>query len=159
VCANVPNEMRILITGLLIYLSLSTSAFGQADCKIFFTYTWTVDQATDKQIELGLPTTDFLNGYTTDKEEESFYFVGLNLNKATLVSHLSSDFCMNRDRIIDKVFKGDKSFYLLKLRTKTDDRKGEFDFKEIKIPIDSLNIFFSTEEKQITIQLPTIKAL
>ena len=152
------NKMRLLI-GLLICLSSSISAFGQADCKILFTYTWTAEPETDKDIELGLPTTQFLSGYTTDNEERSFYFVGLNSNMATLVSHLSSDFCMNRDRIMDKVFKGDKSFYLLKLRTRTNEKNKKFEIKEIKIPIGSLNIFFDTEKKQITIQLPTIKAL
>jgi len=148
--------MRILI-GLLIFLSFS--AWGQADCKIFFTYTWTVKSETNKKIELGLPTTQFLSGYTTDNKERSFYFVALDSNQATLISNLSSDFCMSRDRIIDKVFKGDKSFYLLKLRTRTTGKKQKFEIKEIKIPMDSLNIFFDTEKKQITIQLPTIKTL
>ena len=150
--------MRILLIGLLICLSFSISAFGQADCKIFFTYTWTAEQETDKQIELGLPTTDFLCGYTSDNDEDSFHFVGLNSSRATLISHLSSDFCMSRDRMIDKVFKGDKSFYLFKLRTRTNEKEDKFEIKEIRIPIDSLNIFSNTEKKQITIQLPTIKA-
>ena len=135
-------------------LTFSISASGQSDCTIFFTYTWTVEPGTNKEIDLGLPTSQFLTGYTTDDDQKSFYFVALtSSNEKTLVSHLSSDFGMAPDRIIEKIFKGDNSSYLLKLRTK----KNTSQIKEIEIPIESIKFSFDAKKKQIVIQLPTIK--
>lgn len=146
------NTMRILIT--LFILAFSISASGQSDCTIFFTYTWTVEPGTSNEIDLGLPTSQFLSGYKSDDDQKSFYFVGLtSSHEKTLVSHLSSDFCMAPDKIIDKIFKGDNSVYLLKLRTK----KNTSQMKEIEIPIESIKFSFDVKKKQIIIQLPTIK--
>jgi hypothetical protein len=148
-------KMKIL--GLFICLSISISVLGQMDCVIHFTYTWTVETETNREIELGLPTTPFLVGYETKNDERSFAFAELNSGEASLGSHLRSDFCMDYDRIIERVFKGDKSYYLLKLRTKKNEKGKKFKIKEIKIPIDSINFSIDKEERRIIIQLPTIK--
>jgi hypothetical protein len=159
----IKHNMRILI-GFFICVFISISARGQADCVIHFTYSWTVAPETNKEIELGLPTTRFLVGVTKEDEEKSFKFVGLNSNhEATLNSHISPDFCMDYDSIITSIFKGDKSYYLLKLRRKTV-KKRIFKINEvkityeIKIPIDSIKFYIDKKRREIIIQLPTIKS-
>jgi hypothetical protein len=152
------RKMRILI-GLVACLTLSLLASAQADCKIRYMYTWTIESETIEDIELGIPTTQFLCGYASSRNERSFRFVNLGLNQATLISHLSSDFCMDPDRIIDKVFKCNHSSYVIRLRIKSNQRNNKFDLKEYKIPIESINISYNSEEKVILIQLPTIKPI
>jgi hypothetical protein len=147
--------MRILI-GLLSFLSVSISAFGQADCVTRFTYTWTTDSLTANKFDVGLPTTPFLVGYANKDDERSFYFVDLNSKTATMSSHLSSDFCMDRESIIERVFRGDKSFYLLKLRTTTNEKRTKLDVSEIKIPVDAIVFSVDSVKRTINIQLPKI---
>ena len=149
-----PRQSMRTVIGLLIFAS--SSVFGQADCVTRFTYTWTADSLTDNIYEVGLPTTSFLVGYADKDEERSFYFVDLNSKMATMRSHLSSDFCMDRESIIERVFKGDKSFYLLKLRTPVNEKRTKFDISEIKIPIDSIVFSVDSMKRIINIHLPKI---
>jgi hypothetical protein len=145
-------DMKVIV--FIFLLTFSISGYGQSDCVIRFTYTWTTDSSKDNEIELGLPTTSFLGGYTIESDEESFHFVKINPNhEVTLVSHMSSEFCGGYQHTIDKFFKGNKSSYLLKLRTNSKDKEQ---IREIKIPIDSINFSFDKTKKQIRIQLPDI---
>jgi hypothetical protein len=147
--AKVIRTMRTI--GFVFFLAFSVSAYGQADCVIRFTYTWTTDFIKDEDIEVGLPTTKFLGDYSTNGEDRSFVFVKLSNQEATLTSHMSSEFCREHQKTIDTFFKGKKNFYLLTLRTNKEDKR------QIEVPIDSITFSFDKIRRQIIIELPKIR--
>ncbi len=147
--------MRIPAFFICVFTSLP--AWAQMDCVIHFTYTWTRDAVTDKKTELGLPTTLFLVGYEGKNDDRSFVFTELDRSSLTLSSHLSSQFCMEPERIIESVFKGDKSFYLLKLLARKNKKRNKFRTTEIKVPIEAIDFSIDKAARKIVIQMPLVK--
>jgi hypothetical protein len=147
------------ITILLILSSLHLLA--QPDCIVFFKYVGSIKSDTVKIAKIGLPTTDFLGDYVTKEDRFAFFIskVKDSLINQVLISHMSSEFCMETDSIIKYFFKKKKIQYLVELFENQNSDSTKYRIVEILIPLDSIK--FRSEiingRKGIIVDLGRIK--
>ena len=134
---------------------------AQADCIIFFKYVGSISNPSIKIAKIGLPTTDFLDGFVNKKDEAAFMIFELNdsaINQI-LISHLSSEFCSGIENAIKNVFKKREKGYLIKVFEAKTNNSSKYKIREILLPLSSIE--FTTEiingQKGIVINLGRIK--
>lgn len=127
-----------------IFLLSCSFVHAQADCIILFKYKAAIKSGSIKVTAVGLPTTPFLIGYIKQNEERAFVVTKTKNNKISqvLASHLSSDFCAERQVIIERVFKRPTDGYHIKLFEGSTNNKQTV--REVIIPIDAIK--FSLEQ-------------
>ncbi|WP_243472779.1 hypothetical protein [Winogradskyella sp. MH6] len=142
---------------ILILVLISQLSFSQACCVLDFKISGKVTSDKIKLDRIYLPSTTFLVGYDKFDSQTGFYYVelGSDLFSTKFRSHLSSDFCMNAELIIERVFKKVKK-YPIRITEEKRDHAGEFKSYELEIPTEQIE-FLINENEEIEIVLPEIK--
>jgi hypothetical protein len=144
----------------LLFLSCC-KLHAQADCKILFRYIGSITSDSIKITKIGLPTTPFLIDYIHKNSQRAFSIYKLkdSIINDTLISHLSSDFCMESENIIDYVFKHPKRGYLLRIFENQIGDPIKHKMQEILMPLDSIKFTseFIGNRRCIIIDLGNIK--
>lgn len=134
---------------------------AQPDCIILFKYKAIITSDSIKIAKIGFPTTPFLIGYISKTKDGAFsmYEPKDSIVNQILASHLSSDFCMDYESIINNVFKKKREGYLIKIFETQSGNPKKYKPLEILIPLDSIK--FTSEiiesHKGIIIDLGKIK--
>ncbi|MFV0531538.1 MAG: hypothetical protein ACK5MD_08875 [Flavobacteriales bacterium] len=142
---------------ILILVLISQLSFSQACCVFSYKISGKVTSDKIKLDRIYLPSTTFLVGYDKIDLQTGFYYVNLESGVFSneFSSHLSSDFCMESELIIERVFKK-VIHYPIRITEKKKDHAGEFKTYELKIPTEQIE-FLINENKEIEIILPEIK--
>lgn len=144
---------RIFILSIINLVVLSASA--QADCVMYFTYKGEIKgNMTVGKIQV--PSTAFLMGYEPVNDKFDSYVLPVDSNSFQVKcrSHLSSDFCMDKNGIVERVFKKVES-YPVTIFEQQKDHTGKYKMIKINIPTDQIK-FVITESKELVIELPVI---
>lgn len=141
---------------LLISVIISQIGFSQPDCVITFKYIGQVRADSFNVDKVFLPSTAYLVGYEKFVETGGFYSFDLDSMSFSndFPSHMSSDFCMEPENIVEHVFKNVEN-YPVRISSQVKDQAGKCVMYESVIPIDQIK-FVVTTDKNIEIILPLI---
>jgi hypothetical protein len=151
--------MRPKLYLLGLFVTCYVTAQTQQDCVIYFNYKGSIIGNTSKIARIGLPTTIFLKGYVNNKSARAFAIYSLRgpVFNVTGSSHLSADFCLEPEDIIQRVFKSDHKNYPVKLFLLKKNKPRTYSSKEVLVPIDSIRFSINRDERKIVIHLGRIK--
>jgi hypothetical protein len=150
-------QPKLYLLGL--FVSCFVTAHTQQDCIIYFNYKGSITGNTSKIIRIGLPTTIFLKGYVNNKSARAFAIYSLRspVFNVTGSSHLSADFCLEPEEIIQRVFKSDHKNYPVKIFLLKQNKPRTYISRELHVPIDSIRFSINRDERKIVIHLGKIK--
>ena len=145
------------VLSILILLLIGQIGYSQADCVLTFKISGKVTANGTKPEKIYLPSTVFLVGYEKFDSKTGFYYLDLKSESFSeeFRSHLSSDFCMDAELIVERVFKKVKN-YPIRIAEKVKDQAGDFKYYELEIPTEQIKFILNNEER-IEIILPNIK--
>lgn len=154
-----PKAMRPKLYLIGLFVTCFVTAYTQQDCIIYFSYKGSLAGNATRIARVGLPTTMFLKGYVNNKSARAFSVYPLrgSVFNFTSSSHLSADFCLEPEDIIQRVFKSDHKNYPVKLYVLKTAKPRTYTSREILVPIDSIRFSINRDERKIVIHLGKIK--
>jgi len=142
-----------LILAAIICFLMVTKIFAQADCIIWFKYKGSILSDSLKIEKIGLPTTPFLCGYIKETDREAFDLLELkdSVINDTCYSHLSSDFCLEYNYMLNRVFRKDNKGYPIEIFCSNTKDIAKRKMIELTLPIDKITFSPGNKESKLKI--------